>query len=153
MANFNFRLTISAPANSFRDDAELVIEDEVGLLSIPCRLSFDSSVLVTPESLFLSWIEGPPLPLTNAESKSESSWSRYLKYLMHFYGLGLIHSNLLFLANGNHFPTWSYILSSKRYTVHRSHLSKALASVMIVLTRRSKLICSWNKLRANESKS
>ena len=85
MANFNIRLTISAPANSFRDDAELVIEDEVGLLSIPCRLSFDSSVLVTPESLFLSWIEGPPLPLTNAESKSESSWSRYLKYLIHFW--------------------------------------------------------------------
>ena len=61
---FCIALTVSAPANSFRDDAELVIDDEVGLLSIPWRLSFDSSVLVTPESLF---------PLTNAESKSESS--------------------------------------------------------------------------------
>ena len=49
--------------------------------------------------------------------------------------------------------TWSYILSSKRYTVHLSHLSNSLASVIIVLTRRSKLICSWNKLLANESKS
>ena len=66
---FCIALTVSAPVNSFRDDAELVIEDEVGLLSIPCRLSFDSSVLATPESLFLS----PAFPLTNAESKSESS--------------------------------------------------------------------------------
>ena len=49
--------------------------------------------------------------------------------------------------------TWSYILSSKRYTVHLSHLSNSLASVMIVLTSRSKLICSWNKLLANESNS
>ena len=64
-----------------------------------------------------------------------------------------IHLARLHLSIESCYLTASYILKSRRYTVHRSHISKDFASVMMVDTRRSKLICSSNRLLAKDSKS
>ena len=62
-------LTTSPPKSNFLDE-ELWIEEEVGLLGIPCILSRELDTVVDP--LFVSGNEAPPLAYV--ESKSESNY-------------------------------------------------------------------------------
>lgn len=52
--------------------------------------------------------------------------------------------SLMQIYHLNFYLTWSYILRSSKNTVHLSHLSMSLASLIIVVIKRSKEDCSWN---------